>query len=101
MSWSINATGKPADVIRAANEQAAGFRFSDAGENDTLNNVRQTIVQTVGTFDPDKIVRVDAAGSMAFDDWGTKTGPSQYVSLKIEAIHITAKPGTGTPVKAA
>ena len=90
MSWSVNASGKPKDV---KDELARQFLYplapapsglSDAGERETVLRIETAINQCLETFDPNKPVKVSANGHMAFDDYTTKTGPSQTVHLSIE-----------------
>jgi hypothetical protein len=89
MSWSIGATGKAKDVTPEIATQVSKINLSDAGETETVKNVGVLIAQTLGTFDPEKPVKVSASGSMGFDDWTNKSGPYQHVTLTIEPIHFS------------
>lgn len=89
MSWSVSATGKPADVKAEIDKQfsyplaerPAGL--DDEGERETVRKVAETIAQCLGTFDPEKTVAVAAFGHMGYADWTAKTGKYQEVNLKI------------------
>jgi hypothetical protein len=89
MSWSVHATGTPAEVRGKLNEQFKGplaekpAGLADDGERETVQNAQDFIEQVLGTYAPDKAVSVDANGSMGFNDWLKKTGPYQNVYLKI------------------
>ena len=89
MSWSVNASGKAPAVKIAIADQISKVNLTDAGEMETVKKVGAAIDQTLGTFDPDGLVRVEASGSMGFKDWGAKTGPFQSFTVKVETIHLT------------
>jgi len=90
MSWSVNATGTPSEVRGQLSEQfkaplaekPAGL--SDDGERETVQRIHETIEQVLTTFDLDKKVSVSANGHMGFENWDTKAGAYQNVSLTIK-----------------
>lgn len=92
MSWSVSATGKPAEVKAELHRQLASgplaekpAGLSDDGERETVRRIGETISQCVETFDPDKGVSVSANGHMGFQNYDTKAGAYQNVSLSIAA----------------
>jgi hypothetical protein len=89
MSWSLSASGPAKDVAPQIEKQISAISLSDAGEMETVKNVGALLTQTLGTYDPDKPVKVSANGHMGFADWATKAGPHQHVALTIEPIHFT------------
>lgn len=89
MSWSFYSTGKASAAAAQIAEAATKVSLTDAGEMETVAKVADLIAQTLGTFDPDQLVNVAAAGSMNFKDWTAKTGCTQNVSVKIEPIHLS------------
>ena len=90
MSWSVNATGTPAEVRGQLSEQFKGplaekpAGLSDDGERETVRRIHETIEQVLATFGPDKKVSVSANGSMGFENWETTTGAYQNVNLTIK-----------------
>jgi len=89
MSWSIVEAGKAKSLLPLVRTRVAAIQLSDAGEMETVKHVGALIEQTLGTFDPEKPVKVSASGSMSFRDWTAKTGGFQSVSIAIEPIHFT------------
>ncbi len=89
MSWSVNATGTPAEVRGQLSEQFKGplaekpAGLSDDGERETVQRVQETIEQVLATFDPANKVTVSANGHMGFSSWETKAGAYQSVNLTI------------------
>jgi hypothetical protein len=90
MSWSVSASGK-SDVVKAelekqfANPLAEGSAgLADEGEKETVRRIRETIWQTLETFGPDKTVTVSAYGHIGWENYDTRAGCYQNVSLKIE-----------------
>ena len=84
MSWSVSAEGKSADVAESLSKRFEEFVFQDDGECGTVRLVGQTIKQCLGTFGPDRNVKVTAYGHMGYSNWDTKKNPGQNVHLKIE-----------------
>jgi hypothetical protein len=90
MSWSVNASGKIADVVAALDQQFGSpladppAGLSDEGERETVRRIRETITQCLETFDPESNVIVSAYGHMGFDNWDTKAGARQEVTLSIK-----------------
>ncbi len=90
MSWSVSASGKIADVkvelerqfLWPLADKPAGL--SDEGERETVRRVRDTITQCLETFDPERPVSVSANGHMGFENWDTKAGAYQNVSVSIQ-----------------
>ncbi len=103
MSWSVTATGTIDQVIVELDRQfvyplaAAPGGLSDPGEKETVRLIRDTIWRTLKIFDPAKHVAVAAYGHISFDDYETKTGASQTVSLTIQPVATQM----GLPVKTA
>lgn len=89
MSWSVSASGKPAEVRGRLSEQFKGplaekpAGLSDDGERETVQRVQETIEQVLTTFDPEKNVSVNAYGHMGFSNYSTKEGAYQSVSVSI------------------
>lgn len=90
MSWSVNAKGTPEE---ARKQLDVGFAYpladspqglSDEGERETVRRVRETIDQCLETFAPEKVVIVSAFGHVGFDDFDTKSGRTQNVSVTIK-----------------
>ncbi len=90
MSWSVNAKGTPAEVKAALEVSFSGplaakpAGLSDDGERETVRRIHETIVQCLETFAPEKTVSVSANGHIGFENWDTKTGAAQNVSLTIQ-----------------
>ena len=90
MSWSVNATGTPAEVRGHLSEQFKGplaekpAGLSDDGERETVQRISETIEQCLGTFGPERQVSVSANGHMGFESYETKTGAYQNVNLTIK-----------------
>ncbi len=89
MSWSISSTGKAAAVAAQIATQVASIKLTDAGEMQTVGHVGALLAQSLGTFDPERLVSVSANGLMSFADWATKVGPYQQFNIKVEPIHLT------------
>jgi hypothetical protein len=88
MSWSVNATGKPAEVKTALEPQFASplaevGGLADPGERETVRLIREMICQCLDTFAADQRVYVSAFGHMGYKDWDAKAGAYQNVELKI------------------
>ena len=89
MSWSVSARGTAAEVKEALKPQfqwpladkPAGL--SDDGERETVQRIRDTIMQCLETFDPKMAVEVTANGHMGFASWDTKEGAYQRVQIAI------------------
>jgi hypothetical protein len=89
MSWSVSASGSPAEAKEQLLKQfeypladgKAGL--ADDGEKETVRKVSALIDQCLDTFGPRKSVTVTASGHMGFDDWDSKEGAHQYVSISI------------------
>lgn len=92
MSWSVSATGTPAEVRGRLNEQFKGplaekpAGLNDDGERRTVEMLRDSIDQCLATFDPAGSVAVSAYGHMGFSDWDTKAGANQSVSVSINPV---------------
>jgi hypothetical protein len=91
MSWSVSASGKIVDVKAELERQFAypladsSAGLADEGEKETVRLVAKTITQCLDTFDPEKTVAVTANGHMGFtEDWNTKAGAYQNVSVSIK-----------------
>ena len=89
MSWSVSACGPAAKAAEQLEQQFGKITMNDAGEQETVQNVRGLVAQTLATIGPENPVRVAASGSMGFTDWQNKAGPFQSVDLKIEPIHFS------------
>lgn len=88
MSWSISASGKPAEAKAELRRQFSHpldetNGLSDPGEKETVLRISGTIDQVLDTFDPEREVSVTAYGHMGFANWDTKEGAFQNVSLSI------------------
>jgi hypothetical protein len=89
MSWSVSATGTPAEVRGQLSEQfKAPLRekpsgLSDDGERETVQRIHETIEQILATFGPENKVSVSANGHAGFADWDKKTGGYQSVNLAV------------------
>ena len=89
MSWSVNATGKPAKVKEELDRQFLGpladkpAGLSDDGERETVRRISATINQILETFDPERSLSVSANGHMGFENYATKAGAYQNVGLTI------------------
>jgi hypothetical protein len=89
MSWSVNASGKPAEVRGQLSEQfkyplaEAPAGLSDEGERVTVQQVSDLLEQILSTFDPEKEVSISANGHMGFADWDAKTGCYQNVTINV------------------
>jgi hypothetical protein len=90
MSWSVSASGKPAEVKAALDSQFAiplrdpPAGLTDDGERETVLRIRETIAQCLETFGPNRPVIVIASGHQSFDDYATKAGACQTVSISIQ-----------------
>jgi len=90
MSWSVNASGKIADVRGQLSEQFKGplaekpAGLYDDGERKTVEMIRDSVDQCLSTFGPDKTVSVIAFGHMGFADYETKKGGYQEVTVSIK-----------------
>jgi len=89
MSWSVSACGPAAKAAEQLEQQFSKINMNDKGEQETVQNTRALVAQTLATIDPGKPVTVAASGSMGFADWGANTGPYQSVDLKIAPIHFS------------
>jgi hypothetical protein len=90
MSWSIYASGTPAEVRGQLSEQIKGplaekpAGLSDDGERETVKQVADLFEQITTTFDPENKLDVKAFGHMGFADWDKKTGCYQNVNIAVE-----------------
>jgi Rod binding domain-containing protein len=89
MSWSVSACGLASKLAEQLEQQFSKINCSDPGEQQTVQNVRTLVAQTITTIDPDKPVTVSASGSMGYKDYSSKSGPYQSVDLKISPIHFS------------
>jgi hypothetical protein len=89
MSWSVNGTGPVQAVAAQIEKQISSIALSDVGEMETVKLVGGLLKQALGTFDPEKIVSVQAAGSMGYKDWVTKSGAYQQFDIKVTAVHFS------------
>jgi hypothetical protein len=89
MSWSVSACGFVPKIAEQLEQQFERINMNDKGEQETVQYVRKLVAQTLATIEPEKIIRVNASGSMGFKDWQHKTGSYQSVDLKIEPIHLS------------
>lgn len=89
MSWSVSASGTPAEVRGQLSEQfkyplaEAPAGLTDDGERETVQRVFDLLEQILATFDPANPVTVTANGHMGFADWDKKTGSYQGVSITV------------------
>ncbi len=90
MSWSVSATGTPAEVRGQLSEQFKGplaekpAGLSDDGERESVQLISETIEQILGTFAPTNRVSVSASGHMGFANWDGKAGDAyQNVTITI------------------
>lgn len=89
MSWSVSASGTPAEVRGKLSEQFKGplaekpAGVAHDGERETVQRVQECVEQILSTFGADQKVSVYACGSMGFDNYETQAGPYQDVNLKI------------------
>jgi len=90
MSWSVNASGKVADVRGSLSEQFKGplaekpAGLYDDGERKTVEMIRDALDQCLSTFGPDRTAIVSAFGHMGFSDYETKAGGYQEVTVSIK-----------------
>ena len=90
MSWSVSASGTIADVVAELERQFAypladpPAGLADEGERETVRKISETITQCLGTFDPERRVKVSANGHIGFENWDTKAGANQTVNLSIQ-----------------
>jgi len=94
MSWSVSACGPAAKAAEQLEQQFTKIKCSDKGEQETVQNVRALVSQTLATIDPEKPVIVTASGSMGYKEWSSQStrphvGPYQSVDLKISPIHFS------------
>ena len=93
MSWSVNASGKIEDVVGYLATQFATplagppAGLSDEGERDTVKLVSDLVEHCLGTFAPDRLVKVSANGHMGYNDWEKKDGAYQEVRVEIGVLH--------------
>ena len=92
MSWGVIASGKPAEVKAALDEQ---FKFpladkptglSHDGERETVLRIREAIRQILDTCGPETAVNVAAHGHIVFPDWESRAATYQEVSLNISPV---------------
>jgi len=93
MSWSVSASGAASKVAEQLEKQFAKINCTDPGEQETVQNVRKVVSQTLATIDPEKPVDVTASG-MGYKEWSSEStrphvGPYQRVDLKISQIHFS------------
>ena len=92
MSWSVSASGTPAEVRGQLSEQFKGplaekpAGLNDDGERETVRLIAETIEQCLGTFAPEKSVSVSASGHIAFANYDTKAGAYQTVSISVNPL---------------
>jgi hypothetical protein len=92
MSWSIHASGTPAEVRVQLGEQfkhplaekPAGL--DDDGERETVRLISELLEQATTTFDPAHKLAVAAYGHMSMADYTTKAGAAQSVSFTITPL---------------
>jgi len=89
MPWSVNACGPAAKVAEQIEQQFAKIKVTDKREQETIQNARLLIYQTLATIDPEKPVKVFALGSLGYADYETKERMFQSVDLKIMPIHFS------------
>ena len=97
MSWSVSACGPAGQIAAQLEQQFSKINCTDPGEQETVQNVRALVAQTIATIDPAKPVNVTASGSMGYAHWGAgighatdpHNGPYQSVDLKISPIHFS------------
>ena len=89
MSWSLSGTGPAAQLLPQIAKQVAAVNLNDPGEMESVRLVGELLAQTLGTFDPDKPVSVQASGSMGYKDWQAKTGPFQSYKIEVMPIHFS------------
>ena len=95
MSWSVSACGPADQIAEQLEQQLSQIKLSDPGEQETVQNVRNLIAQTLATIDGDQPVNVTASGSMSYKHWSSQhpaiphKGPYQSVDLKISPIHFS------------
>jgi hypothetical protein len=97
MSWSVSACGPSSKIAGQLEQQFSNINCSDPGEQETVQNVRALVAQTLTTIDPEKPVQVSASGSMGYRKWGAglkhatepHEGAFQSVDLKISPIHFS------------
>lgn len=98
MSWGVSACGPASKIAEQLEQQFSKINLSHPGEQETVQNIRTVVSQTLATIDPEKVVQVSASGSMGYQHWGAgykhetdpHTGPYQSVDLKISPIHFSA-----------
>ena len=92
MSWSVSASGKVEDVVEDLAKQfsmplaepPAGL--ADEGERETVKLVSDVVEQCLGTFSPERLVKVSASGHLGYNNHETKDSAYQEVHLSIELL---------------
>jgi hypothetical protein len=91
MSWSVSSSGLVKNVVPDIKTQLSRVKLSDEGEQETVRLVGEALLQSLGTFDPERPVVVNASGSMGFGDWTTKGSPYQSYKIDVQPIHFSTK----------
>lgn len=92
VSWSVSASGTPAEVRGKLSEQFKGplaekpAGLSDDGERESVQKIADLLEQVSTTFGDDRKLSVSANGHMGFADWDKKTGGYQNVSITVSTI---------------
>jgi 1-aminocyclopropane-1-carboxylate deaminase/D-cysteine desulfhydrase-like pyridoxal-dependent ACC family enzyme len=87
MSWSVNASGTPAEVRGQLSTQfkvplAEGDAgLSDLGEKQSVQQVSELLEQVLTTFDPENTLAVSASGHMGYSNYEKKTGAYQAITI--------------------
>lgn len=89
MSWSVASSGKAIDVQLQIAKQIDSVKLNDEGEMRTVKLVGSLLAQALGTFAPERLVKVTASGSMGWQDYQAKSSAYQNFTISVEPIHLT------------
>lgn len=89
MSWSVSASGTPAEVRGQLSEQfqiplsEKPSGLADDGERETVQKISELLEQITTTFHDDATLAISANGHMGFTNWDTRSGSYQSVSITV------------------
>lgn len=87
MSWGVQAIGYAPAVRRLIAESFARADKVGPAEETIRQAAAKIVDDTLATWDPDCVVRVDARGSLCWGNWDTSAEQTQKLYITVETVH--------------
>lgn len=87
MSWGVQAIGYAPAVRKMIAAEFARAPIVGPAEETIRLAAAKIVDDVLETWDPECVVRVDARGSLCWENWDTSAGQTQKLYITVETIH--------------